>query len=180
MQNAIANEERAADTKTPRYNATSLCNEGENIYFSCKTKQLKIMSLCGAGNKEESNYIYYRFGKSNKIEMDYPENKDSDSLSKFRYIRYSRIQLNKISVSFFNNGYWYGLYSEYDAESPDGKIIEEYGITVDGINGSARSKTHVNIRCASELINNLGVATEFIPCQEGEEFACNVKNNEYK
>ncbi|UBM11616.1 hypothetical protein [Cupriavidus metallidurans] len=51
----------------------TLCRPYEEVYFSCQIDE-KILSVCACGNVSPDNgYVQYRFGKSDKVELEYPE-----------------------------------------------------------------------------------------------------------
>jgi hypothetical protein len=100
-----------------------LCGNDEKLIFGFKTKSKKLVSICVSKNDK---YIVYRFGTKNKIELEYPENKQN-SWKLFRYDFYFRgggkdnagLDLNYLS--FINDNIKYRIYHEYSAE--DGKVI---------------------------------------------------------
>ena len=57
----------------------TLCNPDEKVVFSCQIpKNKKFASLCASKDANISKgYVQYRFGKSEKIEMQFPEAKES-------------------------------------------------------------------------------------------------------
>lgn len=85
----------------------------EQVVFSFQTKNGKIMSLNIDTN---FNYIVYRFGTKNKIELEYPEEKDKNSFEKFEYSHYFRPRQNGIDgmnlnyVKFTNENVRYEIY----------------------------------------------------------------------
>lgn len=92
----------------------------KKFYSVLKQKNhLKILSICVS--EEQPNYIIYRFGTKEKIELEFPDNK-IDSWSKFTYSYYLRggekenagLDLNYLSFS--RNGFEYQVYQEYSAE----------------------------------------------------------------
>jgi hypothetical protein len=169
----------ARETSFKQFNATSLCNADDVVYFSCRIKKMKTISLCGAKTEKETPYLYYRFGKQDNIEMEYPNAKDKGSLTKFSYIRRSRAQLNDVSVSFQRDSYGYTIYSYYDNERSDENADVGRGVIVGRV-GSKNTKTpFVNIKCADELIDHLALTTYFLPCDEEQEYLCNVGFDEY-
>lgn len=93
--------------------------ENEKLIFAFQTKNRKIATIC-MDKKEE--YIVYRFGTSEKIEMEYPENKDKSSFDKFEYsgwmrgggIKNSEMQLDYLVFSV--NNFKYIVYNTYFAE----------------------------------------------------------------
>lgn len=115
----ISNPQNSNTNIENEYNE-SLCKKSEKILFSFKTKKSsKILSICVS--EEQPNYIIYRFGTKEKIELEFPDNK-IDSWSKFTYSYYLRggekenagLDLNYLSFS--RNGFEYQVYQEYSAE----------------------------------------------------------------
>ncbi len=99
----------------------NLCSENEDILFSFKiANSNKSASICISKNQQD--YIIYRYGTEDKIELEYPVKTD-DSWSLFTYSYYLRgggpdnIGLDLNYLSFKNDGYTYVLYEEYDSES---------------------------------------------------------------
>ena len=91
---------------------SDLCDAGDIIFFSCVTKSKKTISLCGKGSKNNPTGAYYRFGRKNKVEMDFPENKDKNSFLRFTKSHYFRYRVSWQAVYFNNNGYSYTLYND--------------------------------------------------------------------
>ena len=53
--------------------ADSLCQQSEQVLFSCSTTHDKIISLCASDSKDNGNTgIMYRFGNQNHVELAYP------------------------------------------------------------------------------------------------------------
>ena len=104
----------------------SLCDANDSVFFSCTTKNNKLISLCGKGERSNPSGIYYRFGKAAKIEMDFPSNKDETSISKFSYSNYYK----GTNIHFNNNGYSYVLFEPYSNSSDE----DRSGIAVSEIN----------------------------------------------
>jgi hypothetical protein len=97
----------------------NLCTENEEILFSFKTENSdKILSVCVSKSAQE--YIVYRFGTKEKVELEFPGDK-ADSWSKFIYSYYLRgggkenegMDMNYLV--FENGGYEYEIYQEYTA-----------------------------------------------------------------
>ncbi|WED44470.1 lysozyme inhibitor LprI family protein [Legionella cardiaca] len=54
----------------------SLCQNDEQILFTCLTKNNKTISVCASKNlSATSGYMQYRFGQKDNIEMSYPSSK---------------------------------------------------------------------------------------------------------
>jgi len=84
--------------------------------------------------KEKSNgYIVYRYGKDNKIELEFPE-KNAQSWKRFTFNYYFRgggkpnAGLDINNVKFENNGFKYTIYSSYSAG--DAKNEESYTVGI--------------------------------------------------
>lgn len=85
-----------------------LCKKEEQVIFSFTvTKTNKTASLCEG---EKSLYLSYRYGATDKIELQYPSRLDESSWSKFEFAAYSRgggienDAMGDYSVSFNNHG----------------------------------------------------------------------------
>jgi hypothetical protein len=98
----------------------NLCTESEETLFSFKlADSSKTLSVCVS--KEQQDYIVYRLGSKDKIELEFPKNK-ADSWSKFTYSYYLRgggaenegMDLNYLS--FEDDGYEYEIYQEFTAK----------------------------------------------------------------
>jgi len=106
-----------ADTDTKKEYSDNLCKYNEEVLFSFKIENsAKTLSICLSN--EQPDYIVYRFGTKDKIELEFPGNK-ADSWSKFTYSYYLRgggagnegIDMNYLT--FENGGYEYQIYQEY-------------------------------------------------------------------
>jgi hypothetical protein len=149
--------------KAEKNKASNLCDTGDLIFFACTTKNKKIISLCGKGTKDKPTGVYYRFGRTNKIEMDFPENKDESSFLKFSYDYYFRYRVKLESINFINNGYSYSIYDDYRDDDPEEKEMHDIGLVVNLIGAS---KKIVNIKCKSGIYNSLSGIQEKVPHQE--------------
>lgn len=91
----------------------------EEVIYSFSTQSGKKMTLVKDKNNQ---YIQYRFGSPNKIEMEFPKERTKESWKKFHYNSYWRgggIQnagMEIDNLSFNNNGYDYLLFRTYHAE----------------------------------------------------------------
>lgn len=107
-----------------------LCSMDEDVLLSFNIANSdKTVSICIS--KQKSNYIIYRYGKPNDIELEYPEKTES-SWDKFTYSYYVRgggtdnegIDLNYLN--FENGKFNYKIFEEYDSETDKSMV----GITV--------------------------------------------------
>ena len=79
----------------PSTNHSPLCMSNEDVFLSFVIKNNKIISLCSA---KDQSYIVYRYGTKNKIELEYPIDKN-DSWLKFEYTYYTRQE--DVKITFF-------------------------------------------------------------------------------
>lgn len=162
--NSISNNaENAKDIESDKRVDNYLCNENEDVLFSFKIAgSKKFASICIS--KNQPDYIIYRFGAKDKIELEYPI-KTENSWSLFTYSYYLRgggtdnegLDLNHLS--FDNDGFTYEIYEEYNSESDKPMIgikvtnretFEETNIlgdsdTIKGSLISLRNNTKINI-----------------------------------
>jgi hypothetical protein len=176
---AIVRADENRYTNHGQFNSTTLCHIGESVYFSCKTGKGKFISLCGAKTENRNPNLYYRFGKQDNIEMEYPNTLNQKSLAKFSYIRRSRMQLDDVSVLFQQEGYEYRLYSYYNAEDFGKAADIGHGIFVGKVNSKTPKNPSVNIKCTDNLIDRLMLTTYFLPCNENQEYSCTAEFDEY-
>lgn len=90
----------------------------EEIVYTFSTKKGKVMMLA---KDRQNKYLVYRFGSKEKIELEFPEKKNKESWKKFKYSYYMRgggkanAGRENDHVYFYNNGFRYTLYRDYDA-----------------------------------------------------------------
>ena len=93
--------------------------KNEKLVYQLKMKNGKQLSVC---IDKDEKYIVYRYGSKNKIELEYPKEKDLSSFQKFEYSEYKRgggIQNAAMELkylAFTNNGIKYVVYDTYFAE----------------------------------------------------------------
>lgn len=121
----------------------------EKTIYSFQTHNGKIMTLNVDANL---NYIVYRFGSKNIIELEFPTEKDKSSFEKFEYSHYFRPLQKGVEgmdlkyVTFINNGKKYVVYDNVTNYSKS-REVREIGIKVflatneTGINIKGRNKT---------------------------------------
>ncbi|MBL3550394.1 hypothetical protein [Chryseobacterium sp. KMC2] len=106
----------------------------EEILYSFETKTGKKMALV---KDKKNEYIQYRFGSKDHVEMEFPAEKTKDSWKKFKYRSYMRgggkqnagMELNYLT--FTNKEYQYQLFRTYYAEDNSNST----GITVTDTKG---------------------------------------------
>ena len=132
----------------------------EELIYSFKVKNGKMMFLV---KDKENKYIVYRFGSSNKIELEYPQ-KNKQSWNKFTYSYYSRgggkanDAMELYSIYFKVNNFEYTIYKDYYSENESFKtgilIINNLNKRVLDIKGKYNSiKGNPNLLKSENLIN---------------------------
>ena len=94
----------------------------EEIIYSFETGNSKKMVLVKDKNNE---YIQYRFGTKNKVEMEFPTKRSEESWKMFHYIFYMRgggkanSAQEIANLGFTNNDFHYVIYSTYFSEKDE-------------------------------------------------------------
>ncbi|MEP7237259.1 MAG: hypothetical protein ABI685_05330 [Ferruginibacter sp.] len=120
-----------------------LCKANEAIVFSFQLKNQKWVSVC---KEKNGNYLVYRFGTPNNIELQYPAILDSTSWQRFTFNGYSRgggkqnAAMHHAFLNFNNNGVNYEVYETWNSE--DDK--EQCGISVGA--GKSTIDMHGNLK----------------------------------
>jgi len=132
-------------------NSQSHCGVGETDYFSCETStKRKVASICGNIREEENtatSWLQYRFGRLEKIELIYPNNK-SGSLKKFEANNF--IKYGTVSIRFINGDALFDLTVSTDHEVDGEKIAGSSGITV-----TLNKDRYFNIPCKKVTADRL-------------------------
>ena len=98
------------------FGAPSLCQKGEDNYFSCKAHNGKIISLCGQVSTDDYPWLQYRYGRPGAIELAYPQSrKDSVQRFKAERIRAGGGAYGVDGVAFVSGSIGYSV----DAVTPD-------------------------------------------------------------
>lgn len=104
----------------------NLCKENEEILLSFKIADSdKLLSICISKNDQE--YIVYRYGKKDAIELQFPDNLE-DSWGNFTYSYYFRgggvanEGMDSNYLIFENAGFKYQIYQEYASETDKTKV----------------------------------------------------------
>ena len=102
--------------------AETLCKQGETVYFSCHTGKEKIISLCGNSKSNSDNFwLQYRYGKYNRIELEYPNKRTNLFIeSGFDVGYYRRSNGFDTEVSFKTNGWSYTVFNWVAGEGDSG------------------------------------------------------------
>lgn len=95
--------------------SSTLCGSNELVYFSCSTGK-KMISMCTSNPiNENSGYLQYRYGTTNKVEFIYPTRK-SHPLNLFT--EYSSAFSGGVigHINFTNGSYTYAVYNSLTKE----------------------------------------------------------------
>lgn len=97
-----------------------LASPEQVVIFSFKTESGKVLSLLTDANE---NYLIYRFGKPDKVELQYPEIADNTSWNKFTFQSYNTPTENLVHISFENIDTKYNIYFNENIKTPtDNKV----------------------------------------------------------
>lgn len=92
-----------------------LASPGQVVIFSFKTEAGKTLSLL---TDEQESYIIYRFGKPDKIELQFPSTVDNNSWQQFEYESYTTDNTSLKHIMFTNVDTRYIIYENTFANSP--------------------------------------------------------------
>lgn len=166
----------AKDISKNKYETPSLCTAQDTIFFSCKTNKLKTLSLCGKKNKDTLSRLYYRFGKTNKIEFEYPDSavNDKNSLRLFYYNHYTRWFVNYYTITFRNHAYIYVLQDlrnmEGNGKGEEGNVLHVTQNIL--VYDNPEYDGAIAISCASDVISDIRPLVSVIPCAEENALGC--------
>jgi hypothetical protein len=133
-------DETSPHEEDTKYLEEDLCAVNEEVIISFPIlDSRKRLAVCVEKNNQD--YIVYRYGTKEQVELIYPED-STDSFTKFVYSYYLRggaadnegLDLNYLS--FENNGFRYKIYQEYAAASGE----TEVGILVTDIASGEETK----------------------------------------
>lgn len=111
--------------------ATSLCNTGEQVLFTCRIKgKGKTASVCASpGWRKRDGYIVYRYGRSGRVEFSYP-GEEVGSFDRFYYSSYVRPLVTRQSLRFENGDYEYVIETNSDEE--ESPHVDEAMVSIAG------------------------------------------------
>lgn len=116
----IPKEENVSSLSSSKEYKDNLCTYDEEVLFKFNiANSAKKLSVCNS--QKQPDYIVYRFGTKDKIELEFPKS-NVDSWNKFTYSYYLRggglenegMDMNYLM--FENDGYEYKVYLEYTAK----------------------------------------------------------------
>jgi hypothetical protein len=139
--------------------APSLCKPTESVAFSCSTATSKNLALCV---DKSTHALAYRFGRPEKVEMSYSANQDDKS--GFFYNHYFRSGVDYTRIAFIRSGYEYSIFRNYDATE---SRVPSYGVAVSRDGGD-----EVQIKCRSEVVDNMSLLLKHLRCDESSALGC--------
>jgi hypothetical protein len=140
--------------------ADGLCLDREQTIFSCATgKSAKWISVCAspALDKKDS-YLQYRFGMREKIELQFPAEKNS-SIPQFKFEHYFRYRVDRSELAFDIGPYRYAVFHDYEGDIEPAETRE--GVTV---SKSGAPESEVEILCVKPAVNRLSLLESVVPC----------------
>ncbi len=140
---------------------TSHCAPSEKIYFTCETKQKKVISICGSTELSQAqSYLQYRYGKKGFVELEFPKERKG-STKTFFYAHHFRAQFDNTTLRFENKGVSYEIYRVYDGDSKP-------AVDIAGVAVTPAAKKRTEIACASlkkeAYTNELSALEGFASC----------------
>lgn len=128
-----------------------LCGNNEQVIFSCSMKSSKkILSVCSSKSlNDENSYLQYRFGKSGKVEFQFPDDR-SNSIKQFKQTHYFRAKVDRRELIFQNKDVQYSVFSSFEGE--ESPPIKEAGVIVQKGSSERSWKT---LQCASKFVDHL-------------------------
>ena len=115
-----------------------------------------MISVCGSQNlTKDAGYLKYRFGTSEKIEMEFPASKKK-SLNKFYFAHYSRYQTDYSLLSFTNKKFKYAVFKNYDETQ---KPKTSAGVLI-----TTSDQNEKSIVCSRELFFELNQLEGLVAC----------------
>jgi len=140
------------------------CTTNEQVFFNCKVKSGKLISVCGSQNlSSESGCVQYRFGPLGRPELQYPattlERPDHFALESHRPYQ-AESELLHFSVGEHE-------YSVYQAHGTDAIPHNTAGVLVSGPNIGAKGESSFsNLKCLPGRIERLGeLSGSVLPAQ---------------
>ena len=121
--------------------AEGLCKKNEKVIFSFATKAKRNLSIC---KDTENGYLVYRYGSTERIEMQYPDVLDKNSWDAFTFSGMKRAGgkanagFGDYDLSFSRDGFDYSVFQMWNDE--DGT----YAIGVVVRNEKTERKTRID------------------------------------
>ncbi len=147
-------------SKTTAVKSKSLCQANEQTIWSCAvaTKN-KIASVCASKDlAEDLGYVQYRFGTPAKIELEFPKER-KDSQKSFKYSRYTRPLVTRLTLTFKNGDFKYEIHDDDDSE-------EKPPIRAASVDIKNGEKDVSSVVCKQQITGSLMKLEDFVPRDE--------------
>ena len=128
--------------------AEGLCHAGERTYFSCPSKRLKTISLCG----NLPTTLQYRDGKAPAVELAFPADA-TEGTQQLAAAHYARYQTDRTEVTFGHNGVDYAVFD-----------YTENGHRTAGVRVTTADGTEHEVDCAGAIQGELGPLGKVLRC----------------
>lgn len=139
--------------------STLQCTPAESVVFSCSTERLKTIELC---LDKRTRSISYRYGTPGRIEFSYSGKQgDEDG---FFFNHYFRSNVDCTRIGFVTVGYEYSVFRDYDGAEGS---IPRYGVIV-----SENGNEVAQIKCQSQVIDNMSKIIKQLGCDERSALGC--------
>ena len=139
--------------------STFLCTPAESVIFSCSTERLNIIELC---LDKRTRLISYRYGRPERIELSYSGKQGGEN--EFFFNHYFRSNVDYTRIGFVTAGYEYSVFRDYDGAEGS---IPRYGVIV-----SENGNEVAQIKCQSQVIDNMSKIIEQLRCDERSALGC--------
>jgi len=143
----------------PKNQSSSLCRAEEQVIFSCAVAPgARTVSLCASSALDHRRgYLQYRYGKPGAIELQFPQARANTQLV-FRFAHYFRAQVDRIEISFDNDGYRYTIFDYYEGDTNPAMPVAGVRVRQHGARGS-----ETEIQCQNRASSQLGKLEKIIP-----------------
>lgn len=144
---------------SPDSESPSLCRAEEQVIFSCAVAPgARTVSLCASSALDHRRgYLQYRYGKAGAVELQFPQARANTQLA-FRYAHYFRARVDRIEISFDNQGYRYTIFDYYEGDMKP--VTTSAGVRVSK-HGAKPLETE--LLCQGKTSSKLGSLETIIP-----------------
>ncbi|MDH1263849.1 hypothetical protein [Pseudomonas sp. GD03944] len=156
---------KASAYGNPLPGSLTLCRDDDEVYFSCVTKRLKTISLCGNSADGEISSLTYYFGSPSNLELT-QSSSQINGFEPFRFNHYARYGTDYSRISFIRGGYKYEIYSNYDANLDP---MERSGIVVTPL---INPTEEIDIGCEQKIIDNITPLFSTLKCDDENALGC--------
>jgi hypothetical protein len=134
----------------------SHCFTGEQIFFTCRLADERVISLCGAAELgKDIGYMQFRAGPEGNIEYEFPHaDQKSPAKVNFTNSHYFRYRTDYRRIIFTDEDTEYQVFADYNGE--DGEDLYEAGLVFGGWDGAVTP-------CKKPYLDNLAPLDDVLP-----------------